>query len=177
MKNIGEFSGEMSAEWTISRKRTRHKQQQDQAEEQDRRQERGIKWQPYNSRQGGDSIRLLPPFRKSGKSCTYTSTNSQTQITFFLKSPTVDRRRLLISHAWNDEQINNSKCPSFWTWPWVGQGHTDMNPSCTCRMRGVKVMRLTFSQLSILLSKFICLCSLHTKHSLKCTILVNSLEQ
>ena len=51
-----------SGEWTISIKMTRQKEQQDSVQKLERRQEKGIKWQPWDSRQEEDIIHPWPPF-------------------------------------------------------------------------------------------------------------------
>ena len=60
--NIWEFSGRKSREWTISRKMTRQKEQEDEAEKTREETERGIKWQPWDSRQEGNISHPRPPF-------------------------------------------------------------------------------------------------------------------
>ena len=57
------FSGKKSGEWTVSRKMTRQKEQEDWAEKTREEIGKGIKWQPWDSRQEQQDIRHpWPPF-------------------------------------------------------------------------------------------------------------------
>ena len=61
MKNIEEFSGEKSQEsGLLAAKMTRQKEQQEEVEEQERRQNSGIKWKPWDSRQEGNITHPQP---------------------------------------------------------------------------------------------------------------------